>query len=106
MANYVQTGDFVDYTPGSAVTAGDVVVQEELVGVAVHDIAASALGAIRVDGVFDIAKDGNSMAAGVKVYWDASYSRVTETVGSNKLVGKVVIAAAAGDSTARVRLNQ
>ena len=49
-AKFIQTGDSIDYTPGSAVTAGDVVVQEELVGVAKLDIVANVLGALAVVG--------------------------------------------------------
>jgi len=39
----------IDYTPGSEVTAGDVVVQNELIGVAVADIAASEKGSLQID---------------------------------------------------------
>ena len=43
-AVYVHEGDAVDYTPGSDVAAGDVVVQGELVGVARTPIAANTAG--------------------------------------------------------------
>ena len=48
-AKYIQEGKNVDYTPGSAVTAGDVVVQGDLVGVAKLDIAANRQGALAVE---------------------------------------------------------
>ena len=44
-ATFVQAGDQIDYTPGAAVAAGDVVVQGDLVGVAKQPIAANAPGA-------------------------------------------------------------
>jgi len=109
MATFVHEGNTVDYTPGSAVTAGDVVVQETLVGVATQDIAASKLGALTVKGVFDFAKattSGSAIAAGKKVYWDSGNEVATETAGGNTYLGKTVAAATAAASTVRVRLEQ
>ena len=54
-ATFVHDGASIDYTPGSAVAAGDVIVQGELIGVARTPIAANALGSLAVDGVFDFA---------------------------------------------------
>ena len=108
-ARFVHDGNAIDYTPGSAVTAGDVVVQGELVGVAKLDIAASALGALAVTGVFDFPKAtgaGTAITAGANCYWDAANSRATTTATGNKLIGKVVAAAADADDTVRVRLSQ
>jgi len=108
-AVYLAVGNTVDYTPSTAVTAGDVVVQGELVGVATQAIAANVKGALAVAGVFQFPKattSGSALTAGAKVYWDAGSSVVTTTVGSNKYVGKVVTAAAASASTVEVRLEQ
>ncbi len=44
-ATYVQQGETIDYTPGSDVAAGAVVVQGDFVGVAKQPIAASTPGA-------------------------------------------------------------
>ena len=63
-AEFVQEGSAIDYTPGSAVTAGDVVVQSDLVGIAKLDIAANALGALAVAGVFDVAKEAGGFLSG------------------------------------------
>lgn len=109
MADYVQQGASIDYTPSVAVTAGDVIVQNTLVGVAKLDIDANALGALAVEGVFDFAKDTGSataIAAGKKVYWDEDNEVATETAEGNPYVGKTVKAAANADATARVRLEQ
>jgi len=103
----VSQGDYVDYTPSAAVSAGDVIVQGDLVGVATHDIAANTLGALAVTGVFQFPKsDQEALTAGAKVYWDASNTQVTATADSNKYVGKVVKAAAQADTTVLVRLEQ
>jgi predicted RecA/RadA family phage recombinase len=107
--NFVQTGDSIDYTPATAVDAGDVIVQNDLIGVASVDIAASALGALAVTGVFDFPKDTGSasaIAAGKTVYWDENNEVATETAGGNTSLGKSVKAAGDDDTTVRVRLSQ
>jgi len=106
---FVQEGDAIDYTPDSAVAAGDVVVLNDLVGVAKQPIAASALGALAVTGVFDFPKDTGSasaIAAGKKVYWDEDEEVATETAEGNTALGKTIKAAADDDETVRVRMSQ
>ena len=110
-ATFIHDGNRIDYTPGSAVSAGDVVVQGELVGVAKLPIAANALGALAVTGVFDFPKatgEGTAITAGANVYWDAGDTEAKEDdeSGANKLIGKTVVAAADADATVRVRLSQ
>ncbi len=106
---FVATGDSVDYTPDSAVSAGDVVVQGELIGVSMQDIAAGDLGALAVSGIFDFPKDTGSasaISAGAKAYWDEENEQATATADSNVYLGKAIAAAAASDSTVRVRMSQ
>jgi predicted RecA/RadA family phage recombinase len=108
-ATFVQDGLTVDYTPTSAVAAGDVVVQGELVGVAKVPIAANVLGALAVVGVFDFPKatgGGTAITAGANCYWDAANTRATTTATGNKLIGKCVRAAADADATVRIRMAQ
>jgi predicted RecA/RadA family phage recombinase len=98
-----KAGNRIDYTPGSAVEAGDVVVQASLVGVATEDIAANAIGSLAVTGNFSFPKStGSSTAipAGTNVYWDAGSEVATATAGSNKRLG--VSAASATDSASTV----
>ena len=114
LVKFVQEGASIDYTPGVAVAAGDVVVQNDLVGVAQQPIAANALGALAVTGVFDFPKDTGSasaIAAGKKVYWDEDEEVATESeVGAgyvdNPYLGKTVQAAGDDDETVRVRMSQ
>ena len=106
---YIQDDESVDYTPGSNVTAGDVVVQGDLVGVAKLDILAGRLGALAVEGVFDFPKStagGSAIAVGTTVYWNAGAQQATATATGNKLIGKTTKAAADADATVRVRLFQ
>jgi predicted RecA/RadA family phage recombinase len=108
-ATFVQEGGAVDYTPSADVAAGDVVVQGDLVGVAGRPIAANALGALAVGGVFEFPKatgTGKAIAAGKKVYWDATNKQATETSSGNTFLGKTIAATADADATVRVRLSQ
>lgn len=110
-AAFVQEGMSIDYTPGAAVPAGEVVVQGELVGVAKFAIAANALGSLSVTGVYDLPKatgGSTAIAIGVNVYWDDTNNRATTSAaaGANKLIGKVVRAAVDADTTVRVRMSQ
>lgn len=109
MAQFVQEGTFVDYTPAADVAVGAVVVQGDLVGVAPRAIGANTPGSLAVAGVFDFPKAagaGSAIAAGTSVYWDAVNSQATATAAGNKLLGKTVKAAADADTTVRVRLSQ
>jgi predicted RecA/RadA family phage recombinase len=110
-AQFVQQGNSIDHTPSGAITAGDVVVQGDLIGIAQVDCAANQLGALAVVGVFDIDKAtgvGTGIAVGTKVYWDATNKQATadDDTGNNKYLGKTIIAAGDDDAKARVRLGQ
>lgn len=103
----VAAGNRIDYTPGSAVTAGDLVILEDLVGLATEDIAASVLGSLAVEGVFRFPKNGTAIAQGKYVYWhgaDANAGPESSTGTGDALLGKAAKAAAAGDSTVDVKL--
>ena len=111
VATFVQDGCAIDYTPGAAVAAGDVVVQGDLIGVAKRPISANERGALAVEGVFDFPKatsGGSAIAAGATVYWDVAdaVAKTDSETGANKLLGKTTVAAADSDATVRVRLNQ
>ena len=108
---FVQRGESIDYTPSSDVSAGDVVVLGDLVGVAKLDIQANTLGALAVSGVFDFPKAtgvGSAIARGVLVYWDAAdlEAKADDEEGANKLLGATILAATDDDETVRVLLLQ
>ena len=110
-AQFVHQGDLIDYTPAAAVSAGDVVVQGELVGVANIDIPANTLGALAVTGVIDFPKASGAavtFAAGDLVYWDDTndLAVATAAAGANKQIGKAVLDAADADASVRVRMSQ
>ena len=111
-AKFYKVGNQVDYTPSSAVVDSQVVVQNDLVGVAERAIAANVLGALTVLGVFDVVKATGAINAGAAVYWDADGTPVTgvalsgaatTSTSGNTFMGKAVIAAGSSDETVRVR---
>jgi len=71
----------VDYTPSSAVNAGDVVVISNYPLIAHQDIAANALGAVAAGGGVYEMTAGEALNAGEKVYWDDTNNKVKKTPG-------------------------
>ena len=110
-AIFKQRGDAINHVPTSDVSAGDVVVQEDLIGIAKLDIKANTLGALALTGVFAMPKatgSGEAIAAGAKVYWDAANLLATtdDASGANKFLGKSILAASDDEATVQVRLSQ
>lgn len=108
-ATFVHDGKYVDYTPGSDVAAGAVIVQGDLIGVTLRPIAANTAGALAVEGIFEVPKASGAstaIAAGANVYWNAGSQVATTTASGNKLLGKTTKAAVDADTTVRVRLTQ
>ncbi len=110
-ATFIQQGDSIDYTPGAAVGAGDVVVLNDLIGVAKRDIPANTLGSLDVAGVFEFPKAsgvGTAIGAGLDVFWDAGNTEATTDSGggTNKKIGRSVLAADDDATTVRIRLSQ
>ncbi len=110
-ARYVQNGKTIDYTPTAFVSAGAVVVQDSLVGVAKLEIEANTLGALAVVGVFEMPKASSEIACGAKVYWDGLAVTTQDDDGEDTptaypYVGKTISSASASDIAVRVRLEQ
>ena len=104
MASYVQDGDVLDYTPSSAVAAGDVVVIGSLVGVAPRAIAANAVGALAVEGVFEIpCATGATGAQGSAISYYAVSGVAHASTGT--AAGKLAKARLVGDTSGHVLLN-
>ena len=103
-ARFIYDGKAIDYTPAENVAAGDVVIIDNLVGVAHLDIPANTLGALHLQGIYDVEKAAGSIAAGAKVFWIVADKKATATEGANKFLGIAVTAAAANDATVRVKI--
>ena len=110
-ARFIHEGKSIDYTPSADVTAGDVVVQGDLIGVAPRSIVSGHLGALQIEGVFDFPKDtgtGTDITAGAKLWWNATDGQVEKVVGdpARPYLGKAVAAAGIDDELVRVKLEQ
>jgi predicted RecA/RadA family phage recombinase len=106
-ATFVLEGDTIDFTAAAAVLVGDVVVQGDLVGVVTRTLAIGELGSLIVEGVLDFNKLTNvAFTVGTILYWDDTNNVVTATATGNKVIGKVIRAAATTDATVRIRLSQ
>jgi len=103
---YRQIGDAIDYTPGSEVLAGSVVViGTTIVTITAVDIAADEKGSTVTRGVFNVPKDSSDVSAGDALYWDADGSPVggtalsgafTKTANGNVFAGIALEAAGTG----------
>lgn len=103
----------IDYTPAAAVTGGNVVVLNGVVGVAVTDIAANAKGSLATRGIFKLPKTTAAVVRGLPIHWNPTGDPDSGTAGSgaaNQLgvgtyAGMCVEAAGSGDNFAIVDLN-
>lgn len=98
---------FSNYTAGAYVQAGTVITQGELIGVARNDIQAGDVGQLQITGIVDVPKahgTSTAIAAGAVLYWDDTNDVATTTVGSNKKLGKSILAAGDNDQNVRVIL--
>lgn len=103
---FVQTGKTIDYTnSGSAIAYGDVIPLTNCVGIAGENIAASAIGSVHIEGVFELAAVNNdAFAVGDLLYWDALASKLTGVATDNTPAGICVETKAETGTTAKVKL--
>jgi len=109
-AQLIRLGLRINYTAPSDVDYGDVVVQGDLVGIATRDIKNGDTGRIALAGLFGVVKAtgvGTAIAAGTKLYWDATNKVATDDdgAGANKFMGVSTRAAQDGDRFVRVLMN-
>ena len=105
MASYVSGDDMLDYTPSSAVAAGEVVVLGSLVAVAPRPIAANAMGSVAIEGVWEMpCATGATGAQGSAINWYATSGVAHASTGV--AAGKLAKARAAADTSVHVVLNK
>jgi hypothetical protein len=82
-----------------------------MIGASKTPIAANALGALAVQGIFDVVKANEQQALGAALYWDADGNPyngtagtgcATTTAGGNTFIGFAQVAAGATDEVVRV----
>ena len=108
----IKDGESATYTTTPAVTAGDIVVQGSMPGIATEGIAALGTGKLDLDGVFDVVKGPDAFIIGAPVFWNATGSPLggvagtgcaTATRGANVFLGWATVAALADDTVVRVK---
>lgn len=107
-------GRAIDYTPASkAVAAGEVVAINNLIGIATRSIPKGQLGAVDVEGCFDVVQTAEIISAGDYVYWNANGDPVggtegtgaaTTTEADNTFMGLALKTTAATDEKVTVKL--
>ncbi len=109
--NSVQDGAVIEYTnAGAAISSGDVVAMNDMVGVAITDIAATTgVGSVAIEGVWSVDKiAGTAWNLGDVVDWDASLGKfgigITTAAGDVTKCAVVTKAAASGDVTGEIKL--
>lgn len=103
----------IDYTPASAVTGGNVVVLNGIVGVAVTDIAANEKGSLKTEGIVKLPKTTAAVVRGLPIHWDPTgspdsgdaSSGAANQLGVGTYAGVCVEATGSGDDYAVVDLN-
>jgi predicted RecA/RadA family phage recombinase len=102
-------GDEIDYTPTSAVAAGDVVQIGSIPMVATQAINANEAGTVSCEGVFDLPKTTDVFTAGDAVYWNSAGTDVGANTGAadnatGNIAGVCVENAATGATHVRTKL--
>ena len=114
-AIFYADGDMIDYTPGSAVIAGQVVLIDTVPCIAPMAVAANVKGQLAVGGIWEVPQKAEICTAGDAIYWDedgtpvlgtAASGAATETAAAGNCMGKCVEDTTAADSYVKVLLNQ
>ncbi len=107
MRNYVQKGDVIGITaPAGGVLSCQGILIGNLFGVATTDAAAGHTVELATRGVYNLPKAANvALAAGDRVSWDAINGQIVAPASGMAPVGIVILAAANGTTSARVRLD-
>lgn len=104
----VQEGQAINYTPAVALNAGEVVQLGGFIGITTEAIAAAAIGALAIVGVFAFAKSGSAGPAfepGDSVHFTVATGLASRAGGSGTImVGICTQSASASDTTVHAKL--
>lgn len=96
----------IDHAPAAQRLAGAGTLIGLLIGVAVNDVAASAVGVFRTQGVFTLPKlTTDVVTQGAQLYWDNTNLRVTLVSAGNTACGKAWEAAGNGVTSVALKIN-
>jgi predicted RecA/RadA family phage recombinase len=106
-ATFVQDGVAIDHTAGADIAVGEVVVMGALVGVAERAIANGAVGAVSIEGVYEVAKEAPlAITKGDVLYFVAANNNVNKTSSGNTKMGYAIADAASADPVVKVLLSR
>lgn len=107
MKNFIQHGDMITLVAVAAVTSGQLVRANSLVGVAATDAAIGEEVEVKTSGVFEVAKtSAQAWEIGQPIYMIAASGLATNVAGTgNYLIGVAAKAAANPSGNGAVRLN-
>lgn len=104
-ARFVSTADRIDYRPDTDVKGGDVIVLNDLLGVATQDIPANSLGSLAVEGGVELPKKTDQeIEAGKIVNWSIIEDCAKLSVADCR-AGKAIAHALAAATTVKVKIN-
>ena len=98
--NYIQDGAVIDVTAGATYLSGAVVAEGAVIGIALDDIASGDVGAVRVQGVFNVTvPSATVVAVGDVLDWDASATNFGKgiTPASGDVENAMIAVTAAGN---------
>lgn len=108
MKNFLANGQSLQLiAPVDGVIGGSVVKQGSIIGIVVASAAEGQQYTLQIYGAFsDLPKTtGQAWAVGDMLYWDATNSLFTKTVGSNTFAGYAYEAALSADTKGSVLLS-
>lgn len=104
--DFVQEAGTIDYTAGSDIAQGKLVVTNGRIAFASRAIANGATGVLTTKGVIDYsANNSQAFNDGAQLYYDAGNDVLTTTSSGNTLAGRAVGAKASSGTKARLDLN-
>jgi predicted RecA/RadA family phage recombinase len=108
MKNLIQDGKTIQYTVADlAVKSGDIVVIEDIAGIAVTDGNAGDSITLSIEGVYSLPKGSGAIAKGKKVYVNVTegVATIVTTASSNTFIGYAWADAGAGEGKVDVKLS-
>ncbi len=109
MKNFVQPGQNIDVTVAADTKGGDVVIIQDMIGIAFNDVLSGQKVAIATVGVYELPKKtgaGKAFLAGKTVYWHVADKKADVAAGAGLVkLGVAVDAATDAGETVKVRLN-
>jgi len=106
MKNYIQEGEVITVTAGANIAGGSMVKVGDMIGIAVTDIANGAKGEVKFEGVYEVGKEADDIAIGVKLYYKAATGTVTTTATGNTFAGYAFAAAGTSATVVLLKLAQ